>query len=61
MSLTNARECNEIVRQFLEIDYDESMVYTETFNGLENPNDTSVNMDHADVDWLQALRDSAVG
>jgi hypothetical protein len=47
MSLTNARECNEIVRQFLHIDFDESMISTETFNERDDPYDTSV---PADVD-----------
>ena len=32
MSLDNARECNEIVRQFMDIDFDESMISAETFN-----------------------------
>jgi hypothetical protein len=50
MSLTNARECNEIVRQFLLIDFDETMIMNETFNEREVPNDTSVNMEPADVD-----------
>ncbi len=50
MSLTNTRECNEIVRQFLQIDFDESMISTETFNERENPNETSVNIEPAEVD-----------
>ncbi len=50
MSLINARECNDIVRQFLEIDFDESMISTETFNERDDPNDTSVNMEPVDVD-----------
>ena len=50
MSLTNTRECNEIVRQFLQIDFDESMISTETFNERENHNDTSVNIEPAEVD-----------
>ena len=48
--MTNAKECNDIVRQFMEIDFDESMILTEPFNDRENPNDTSVNMEPADVD-----------
>ncbi len=54
MSLTNTKECNEIVRQFLEIDFDESMISTEPFDQRGDPNDTSVNMDTTDVDWLQS-------
>ena len=50
ISFTNAKECNEIVRQFLRIDFDESMISTETFDEREVPNDTSVNMDPTDVD-----------
>ncbi len=50
MSLINARECDEIVRQFLQIDFDESMISTETFNERENPNRTSVNMEPPDAD-----------
>ncbi len=50
MSLTNARECNEIVRQFIEIDFDESMISTETFSEREHPNNTSVNMEAAVAD-----------
>jgi hypothetical protein len=50
MSLTNTKECNEIVRQFLEIDFDESMISTEPFDQRGDPNDTSVNMDTTDVD-----------
>ncbi len=48
--MTNARECNEIVRQFLLIDFDETMIMNETFNEREVPNDTSVNMYPVDVD-----------
>ena len=48
-SLTNARECNEIVRQFFLIDFDESMISTETFDEKEVPNDTSVNMEPASL------------
>ncbi len=51
MSLTNARECNEIVRQFMEIDFDESMISTETFDEREAANETSINMDPTDLDW----------
>ena len=50
MSLTNARECNEIMRQFMNFDFDGSMISTEPFNEREHPNDTSVNMEPADVD-----------
>ena len=50
MSLINSRECNEIVRQFLLIDFDESMISTETFNERDNPNRTSVNVEPRDAD-----------
>ena len=50
MSLDNARECNEIVRQFMEIDFDESMISTDTFDEREVPNDTNVKMELTDVD-----------
>ena len=45
ISLSNAKECNEIVRQFLLIDFDESMILTETFDEMEAPHDQSVNME----------------
>ncbi len=42
MSLTNAKECNDIVRQFMEIDFDESMIVSETSSEIEVPNEMSV-------------------
>jgi hypothetical protein len=50
MSFTNARECNEIVRQFLDIQFDESMIHNELVVEIETHNDTSVNMVPEDVD-----------
>ena len=50
MSLDNARECNEIVLQFIDIDFDESMISTETFNEREVPKDTDANMEPIDVE-----------
>ena len=50
ISFTNAKECDEIVRQFLEIDFDESMISTETFHEREAANDTNVNMEPADME-----------
>jgi hypothetical protein len=44
LSFTNTKECNEIVRQFLEIDFDESMIYNELVVEIEVPNDSSINM-----------------
>ena len=46
--LDNASECNEIVRQFLHIDFDESMVLTETER--DDPKDTSVRKELTDAD-----------
>jgi hypothetical protein len=48
MSLTNTKECNEIVRQFMEIDFDESMILTEMSGEIEVPND--FNAELLDVD-----------
>ena len=50
MSFTNARECNEIVRQFLDFNFDESMIHNELVVEIETHNDTSVNMVPADVE-----------
>ena len=50
MSLTNAKECNDIVRQFMEIDFDESMVLSEMSGEIEVPRATSVNAEYLDVD-----------
>ena len=48
--MTNEKECNEIVRQFMLIDFDESMISIETIDGIEVLNDTSANMEPIDVD-----------
>ena len=50
MSFTNSKECNEIVRQFLQIDFDEGMILTERFSERQVANDTSVNKEPTDVD-----------
>jgi len=50
MSLINARECNDIVRQFMNFDFNESMIEIEIFEGRDDPKHTSVNMEPADVD-----------
>jgi len=50
MSLTNSKECNEILRQFLLIDFDESMILTKRFSERQVDNHTSVNMEPTDVD-----------
>jgi hypothetical protein len=50
MSLTNAKECNDIVRQFMEIDFDESMILSEMSGETKVPRDTSVNPEYLDVD-----------
>jgi hypothetical protein len=50
MSLTNTKECNEIVRQFMEIDFDESIILTEMSGETEVPNDVSVYTELLDVD-----------
>ena len=57
ISFTNAKECDEIVRQFLEIDFDESMISTETFHEREAADDTNVNMEPADVEWSKSFEE----
>ena len=37
----------------MEIDFDESMISTDTFDEREVPNDTNVKMELTDVDWSQ--------
>ncbi len=44
ISMSNTKECNEIVRQFFEIDFDESMILTEPFNEVEVSNSAGINM-----------------
>jgi hypothetical protein len=50
MSLTNAKECNDIVRQFMEIDFDESMILSEISGETEVLRATNVNAELLDVD-----------
>ena len=50
ISLTNSKECNEIVRQFMEIDFDESLILTEISGETEVPRATSVNAELPNVD-----------
>jgi hypothetical protein len=50
ISLINSRECNEIVRQFMEIDFDDSMILSEMSNQIQVPRATSVNAELLDVD-----------
>ena len=50
ISLTNSKECNEIVRQFMEIDFDESLILTEMSGETEVPRATSVNAELPNVD-----------
>jgi hypothetical protein len=50
MSLTNAKECNDIVRQFMEIDFDESMILTDMSGETEFSRAVSVNAELLDVD-----------
>ncbi len=37
----------------MDIDFDESMISTYTFDEREIPNDTNVKMELTDVDWSQ--------
>ncbi len=48
--MTNAKECNDIVRQFMEIDFDDSMVLSEMSGEIEVPRAISVNAEYLDVD-----------
>jgi hypothetical protein len=50
ISLDNAKECDEIMRQFLEIDFDESMISTDTFEEREAPNETGAIIEPTYVD-----------
>lgn len=50
ISLINSRECNEIVRQFIEIDFDDGMILSEMSNQIQVPRATSFNAELLDVD-----------
>jgi len=47
-SLTNAKECNDIVRQFLLIDFDESMISTASIDESDVHTHKSVNSKQTD-------------